>query len=179
MNTGTKLISVIDFAKDRGLQKQLVFKKMRASGIEGVKRRGGSESRGQLVTYLTEDECTQIIETLRVATTHEERLNGATIDSPVDQGFFYLLQLEPDHDPERYKVGFAIDLDERIRKHRCSAPLLRLVASWPCKRLWERTAIDCVSMHCERIHTEVFRARALGDVQQRGNEFFALMNGTR
>ena len=59
-----------------------------------------------------------------------------------EQGVFYLLLLETEHDPSRFKVGFEISLSERLRALRCSAPLLEVVKTWPCKSLWERTAIE-------------------------------------
>jgi hypothetical protein len=64
---------------------------------------------------------------------------------PDDQGVFYLLQLEPEHDPGRIKAGFAVSLPERLRTLRCSAPFTKVVRTWPCKVLWERTAIESVN----------------------------------
>ena len=57
----------------------------------------------------------------------------------------------------------------------CSAPFAEVVATWPCKRLWERTAIECVSDGSERIHTEVFRTASLVSVREKCERFFALM----
>ena len=94
----------------------------------------------------------------------------------VDRGVFYLIQLEPCHDPGRFKVGFASNLSERLRDHRCSAPLATVLAKWPCRPLWEKTAIDCVTQSCEQIHTEVFRTDDISAVQQRCEQFFSLMS---
>jgi hypothetical protein len=88
---------------------------------------------------------------------------------------FYLLLLEPDHDPGRFKVGFALSVPERLRQLRCSAPFAKVVCAWPCKRLWEKSAIECVAEGCERLHTEVFRTSSLGSVVARCDQFFALM----
>ena len=92
-----------------------------------------------------------------------------------DIGVFYLLHLEPEHDPNRFKVGFASNLDERLRQHRCSAPLAQIVKTWPCRRLWEKTAIACVTEGCDQLHTEVFRASSLAAVEAKCSQFFALM----
>ena len=89
-----------------------------------------------------------------------------------DIGFFYLLCLE---DPSRFKVGFASNLNERLRQHRCSAPYTQVVKTWPCRRLWEKTAIECVTDGCERLHTEVFRSQSLESVEQKCERFFTLM----
>jgi hypothetical protein len=92
-----------------------------------------------------------------------------------EQGVFYLLLLEPDHDPGRFKVGFATSLPERLRQLRCSAPLAKVIRTWPCKRLWEKTAIECVANDCERLHTEVFRTVSIESVLKRCERFFELM----
>ena len=92
-----------------------------------------------------------------------------------DVGYFYLIELEPAHDPGRFKVGFTTELEGRLQKHRCSAPFARYVKTWPCRRAWERTAIDCVTDGCERLHTEVFRSTLLESVVGRADSFFSVM----
>jgi len=72
-------------------------------------------------------------------------------------------------------VGFTTDLDGRVQKHRCCAPFAKYVKVWPCQRVWERTAIDCATDKCERLHTEVFRAGSLKDIADRGDAFFAMV----
>jgi len=88
---------------------------------------------------------------------------------------FYLLLLEPDHDPGRFKVGIADNFPERLRHLRCSAPMIKVVKTWPCKPLWERTVMDCVTEGCERLHTEVFRTESIKSVVDRCERFFELM----
>jgi hypothetical protein len=92
-----------------------------------------------------------------------------------DVGFFYLIRLEPNHDPGRFKVGFTIELDGRLQKHRCSAPFAEYLKTWPCRRVWERAAIDCATYGCEKLHTEVFRADSLDKVSSRADTFFSVM----
>ena len=93
---------------------------------------------------------------------------------PDEHGVFYLLWLELEHDPGRFKVGFAVSLPERLRTLRCSAPFAQVVRTWPCQMLWEKTAIDCVTEGCERLHTEVFRTQSIEPVVQRCEQFFQL-----
>ena len=86
-----------------------------------------------------------------------------------------MIQLEPDHDPGRFKVGFAANINERLRAHRCSDPFAEILKTWACRRTWERTAIDCVTATCEQVHTEVFRTESLDDVKARCDAFFDIM----
>lgn len=92
-----------------------------------------------------------------------------------DLGCFYIIQLEPDLDPGRFKVGFTTELDGRLRKHRCSAPFSVVIRSWPCRRRWEPTALDAVADGAERLHTEVFRVPDIGIVLAQAQRFFSVM----
>jgi hypothetical protein len=171
-----ELISVLDLSRQLGKRKQTVFKILKRLGIETRKQRSSKAPR-QLIAYVTLEESRRVADEMRAtaAPDHEPRAD-ALLD---EQGVFYLLLLEPDNDPGRFKVGFAESLPERIRSLKCSAPFLRIVKSWPCKKLWERTAIDCVTAGCERLHTEVFRAAEIDQVTRRCEGFFGLMPSLR
>ncbi len=170
------LISVLDVAAQHGKRKQTVFKILKRLGIETTKQRS-SAGKNQLVAYITQEEFKLVRgELLSIANDDEsddEEVNG--IQSAVDQGVFYLIQLEPEFDPGRFKVGFTTSLPERLRHLRCSAPFAKILRTWPCQSLWEKTAIDSVSAGCERLHTEVFRAASLDDVGVKCDQFFAVM----
>lgn len=175
------LISVKDFSEQNGLHRQTVFKVLKRLEIEPSKSRGGSQNRGQTISYITEDDARRVLETL-ASNRRNATQNGQEGEEPeytdaalYDIGVFYLLCLEPEHDPSRFKVGFASNLNERLRQHRCSAPYTQVVKTWPCRRLWEKTAIECITEGCERLHTEVFRTNSLETVEAKCEQFFALM----
>ena len=172
------LISVIDLAAQNGFFKQTVFKVIKRLGIEPTKRLGAN-SRGQVVAYITQEEARIVVEEMRSGPSSglsQAEGDCSIVEAVLDErGVFYLLSLEPKSDPGRFKVGFAAGLPERLRQLRCSAPFAEVVATWPCKRLWERTAIECVADGAERIHTEVFRAASLASVREKCERFFALM----
>jgi hypothetical protein len=173
------LISVKEFAESNGLLRQTVFKVLKRLGIEPSKSRGGSQNRGQTISYITEHDARSVLEALAPSRNLQNGQEAEETDLPeaalCDIGVFYLLRLEPEHDPNRFKVGFANNLNERLRQLRCSAPYTQVVKKWPCRRLWEKTAIECVTDGCERLHTEVFRAPSLETVEERCTKFFALM----
>lgn len=173
-----ELVSVIDAAAQLGRCKQTVFKVLRRLGIEATRRRDSSRG-NQLVSYITQDQFRRVRAELspnapasEVTTTDAE--NGSNSLS-TQQGLFYLVQLEPRDDPGRFKVGYAANVSDRLRALRCSAPFAQVVRTWPCRRLWEKTAIDCVTPGCEQVHTEVFRTDSLDDVAKRCERFFELM----
>ena len=76
------------------------------------------------------------------------RLSALAAFSSDDVGFFYLIQLKPEHDSGSFKVGFMTDPHGRLQKRHCSTPYAHYVASWSCRRVWERAAIDCITTGC-------------------------------
>jgi hypothetical protein len=90
-------------------------------------------------------------------------------------GCFYLIQLVPEALPNRVKIGFADNVDQRLNEHRTSAPTAKLVKTWPCKRSWDYAAMDSITREdCKLVLNEVYE----GDVQgfiARGDQFFGLM----
>ena len=171
-------IAVIDLADELQTRKQSLFKVIKRLGIEPRQRRESSR-RNQQIATITVAEAIAIRNAFRRAGTSLTDAADVSDESPVfiseETGVFYLIQLEPDHDPCRFKVGFTGELEGRLRKHRCSAPFAQPIKSWPCRRTWERAAIDCVTQGCEQLHTEVFRAISIADVVNRADSFFALM----
>jgi hypothetical protein len=172
------LISVIDLANQYGKRKQGIFKILRRLGIE-PRKLPGANSRGQVISYITNGESQLVDDYLRSgrdsAELDEENSDPLLEALITEQGVFYLLLLEPNHDPGRFKVGFTTSLPERLRQLRCSAPLTKVIRTWPCKQLWEKTAIECVADGCERLHTEVFRTTSLESIVAKCDQFFALM----
>ena len=166
-----ELISVEDVAKNLGKQKPYIFKILKRLDIPSLLQKSNL-ARGQKVAYITTDEYERIKE--HFAGSSENDSNDLPIQMDVG-GVFYLIQLEPEHDPGRYKLGFATNIEERVRAHKTAAPFSKVLKTWPCKILWEKTAIECVSQGCERIHTEVFRTDSIDEVLVRCEEFFKLM----
>lgn len=172
------LISIIDIASQTGKRKQSIHKIVKRLGIQPTKMRSTAGG-GQLISYITNEDSRRVLAEIETPTSSgsQETLKDASVSDMQlgEEGVLYLLELEPEHDPGRFKVGFAVSLSERIRALRCSAPFARVVRAWPCKRLWEKTAIECVAEGCDRLHTEVFRARSLESVLARCEAFFGLM----
>lgn len=163
-------ISVIDVAKNLGKQKAHIFKILGRLGIETVKEKN-SAAKGQKISYITTDDYERIKEYLAGAASEP----GVSTTQADVGGVFYLIQLEPEHDSGRFKLGFATNIEERLRSHKTAAPFSKVLKTWPCKLLWEKTAIECASQGCVRLHTEVFRTEQISEVQARCEQFFRLM----
>jgi hypothetical protein len=169
----TEIISVIDVSKNLGKQKAHIFKILKRLSIETVKEKS-SNAKGQKIAYITSKNYDLIKNYLINIKDYSEEI----IEQSDLGGVFYLIQLEPEHDPGRFKLGFATNIEERLRSHKTAAPFAKVLKTWP-SLLWEKTAIDCVTQGCVRIHTEVFRAESIDEVTLRCESFFNLMPGIK
>jgi hypothetical protein len=171
-------IAIVDLADDLQVRKQRIFKILRRLGIRPTQRRDPSRGNQNVATVSQTEAATirsEIEKSSESAGSSNARPGSFAPFAADDVGFFYLIQLEPEHDSKRFKLGFTMDLDGRLQKHRCSAPFAKYVASWPCRRVWEGAAIDCLANGCEQVHTEVFRATSLDRVTASAQAFFAMM----
>ena len=166
-----QLISIIDIARAHGKRSQSVHKLVKRLGIEVVKRKN-KDARGQQISYVAASDYEELRRHLDIP---DRSVTDASSDG---HGVFYIVQLEPQLDPGRFKVGYTTDLSERMRSHLTSAPFSKPIKTWPCKLLWEKTAIDCITQGCERLYTEVFRAEDVERVAARAERFFELMPST-
>ena len=132
------------------------------------------ESRGQKVAHISAQSFEQLQEYFASADYVGEGNGNGRVDSSTS-GVFYLIQLEPERDPLRFKLGFATNIEERLRSHKTAAPFSVVIKTWPCRFMWEKTAIESISRGCERIHTEVFRGEPIEVILERCEQFFALM----
>ena len=167
-----KLIAVNTIASIHGRNRRSLHKLVRRLGLNVVKERT-DDSRGQLSSHITESD----YETLK-RHLDDYRVSSDPVSPEVHQsefGVFYLVLLEPKLDPGRFKVGFTTNINERMRSYLTATPFAEVKETWPCKLIWEKTAIECISQDCEQLYTEVFRTNNIDDVIMRAKQFFNLM----
>jgi len=90
-------------------------------------------------------------------------------------GYFYLIQLVPEILPERVKIGYTDNIQQRLSQHRTAAPTSTLLKSWGCKRTWDQAAMDSISRKdCKHVLNEVYEGN-IGGFIERGDKFFSNM----
>ena len=90
-------------------------------------------------------------------------------------GSFYIIQLVPEALPNRVKIGYADNVEQRLSQHRTAAPTAKLLKTWPCKRSWDYAAMDSIAREgCKLVLNEVYEGDVTGFLQ-RAERFFALM----
>jgi hypothetical protein len=90
-------------------------------------------------------------------------------------GFFYIIQLVPEALPNRVKLGFADNVEQRLNEHRTAAPTAKILKTWPCKRSWDYAAMDSITKEgCKLVLNEVYEGDIKGFLD-RAAQFFAAM----
>jgi len=171
---GNGYISVKDIALRLGMDRSAARRYILKLGYEPMKRRT-PDSGGQPTLVVTEIQSEEIIakRLLEYGDFTDQSAGEVVI---TDHGFFYIIQLVPELDPRRVKLGFAVNVNDRLTQHRTSAPTASCLRSWPCKRTWEVTAMDCITHTTSRlIFSEVFECEDVEQLVQRAEQFFGLM----
>lgn len=134
-------------------------------------RRRTPDSGSQLTLCVTSAEADEI-----TSQRQDKGFLASTVVAVSDVGVFYVIQLVPDLDPKRLKLGFAESLKQRLSQHRTAAPTARVLRAWPCKRPWELTAIDALTREgCRLILNEVFECDDPDTLIKRGDTFFNML----
>jgi hypothetical protein len=170
-------VAIVDLADDLQIRKQTIFKFVKREGIIPQEMR--EPMRGnQKIKTVSQTEAQVIRDKFKRSNVIEsqKRLSETCDAETID--VFYLIQLEPDHDPGRVKLGFG-DVNARLQKYRSSSPSARIVKTWPCRSTWERAATDYVAKGSEQVRSEVYRVSSIEDLVRRGDSFFTFMPKAR
>lgn len=113
-----EFVSLKQLAEALDLDPSNARKYILKQGFKPVKRRT-QDSGGQLTLSFTKEEAERVI-----AVRREQGFFGGAETKPIseDKGYFYVIHLVPELDPNRVKLGFASDAANRLQQHRTSAP---------------------------------------------------------
>lgn len=165
-----KYISFKQLSEQLGMDRSHARRYILKLGIKPQKRRT-PDSGNQLCLTVTEEQAQEI---LRQRSDQGFLNTSKVIDTEL--GVFYVIQLVPELDYRRLKLGFAIDINERLSQHRTAAPTATILQTWPCKRSWETTVTDClISEGCKLILNEVYECDDLNKLILKGNALFKIL----
>jgi len=163
-------VSLKQLAAEVGMDRSHARRYVLALGLTPTKRRT-SDSGNQLTLTVTASEAEYVRNERR-----EQGFLGSGKPVEKELGSFYVIQLVPELDPRRIKLGFADDVNQRLAQHRTSAPTASVLRSWPCKRSWEKTVIDALACSGGKlILNEVFEFEDVDKMIGRANELFSLL----
>lgn len=171
-------IPLVALAAELGLQRSSIHYAARRLGIVPLIVRKPAGQQGQRPATVTPAEARQIL-TYFLHFSQFQRPVRRKISPPKDgtsqRGFFYIIQLEPRHDPLRLKVGYTATTSQRLANFLCATPFAVYLGHWPCLRSWEKTAIAYITRACTCVRHEVFRAPDPKKVVARARAFFRQM----
>jgi hypothetical protein len=124
-----EFVSIKDLATRLGMDRSHARRYVLRLGYSFHKRRT-ADSGGQLTLCVTSAEASHI-----VSQRADMGFLAPTVVAVSDVGVFYVIQLVPDLDPKRLKLGFAESLEQRHSQHRTAAPTARVLRAWPCRGL--------------------------------------------
>jgi len=170
----TEMVSFTELAKLLGMDKthanRYAKKVAEKLGIE-IRRWRDPSANNQSVLAVTGSDAERVVEYRR-----SEGFLGSDRVPVIDIGVFYVVQLVPDLDPYRLKLGFAVDMQERLSQHRTAAPTATVLKTWQCRRAWETTVMEAlVSEGCRLILNEVYECKDVEELLEKGNRLFDLL----
>ncbi len=165
-----EFISLKALAAELGMDRSNARRYVLRLGVKPQKRRT-PESGGQLTLTVSASEA-EFIKSRR----NEQGFLDSAKPVQNEAGFFYIIQLVPELDPKRIKLGFADDVNVRLSQHRTSAPTAAVLKSWPCKRSWESTVIDALaSVGGKLILNEVYEFEDVQSLLKHAEQLFVLL----
>ena len=136
-----------------------------------ITRRKTPSSKGSLVNCLSREDADKLKSFFDQRQNYEFD-SGASDISVQRYGYFYLIQLVPEALPNRVKIGYTDNLEQRLNEHRTAAPTSTLLKSWECKRSWDQAAMDSITReNCKKVLNEVYEGEIDGFIE-RGDQFF-------
>lgn len=167
-----EVVSVKRLARMIGLDRSSALKYLKRLGVRPEMRRT-TDSANQLAATITSDEAECVLRMRREA---GFVIGDGISPPPAADGYFYAIQLVPELEPGRIKLGFAGRVEERLQQHRTAAPTAIVLATWPCRRVWETAAMDAATQSgCQAVGTEVFDFGDIDDLLDNAGRFFEAM----
>ena len=165
-----KYVTFQEAAEENGIGIDTVRRNAKKLELE-ITRRKTPSSRGTLVNCLQREDADKL-KAFFDQKQNYEFTPGISDVSVQRYGYFYLIQLVPEALPDRVKIGYTDNLEQRLSEHRTSAPTLKLIKSWKCKRSWDQAAMDSITReNCKQVLSEVYEGDIDGFIE-RGDKFF-------
>ena len=161
-----KIVLVYELARELPMHKSNLSKLIDKLEIKKISVRS-PEKNNQLVSAITEEDA----EAVRKYRSDFEIIEHA------NEGVFYILQLLPEIDSLRVKLGFAQDLNDRISYFRTLLPELVVLKTWKCDKNLEKTVIRmAITSECEQVGIEVYRVTSVENTVTRLDKIFDMLN---
>jgi hypothetical protein len=91
------------------------------------------------------------------------------------ENVFYIIQLFPEISPNRIKLGFTSNIEQRKRNYITICPTMKVIKTWKCSAEWEQAVIaQSITGDCKKVGQEVFDIPSIENFVSRLNKIFSL-----
>ncbi len=170
--TDQQYVSLKQIALATGIDRSNIRKWIQQQGFTFQKART-PDSRQQIANVLTVQDANNVIERRK-----QFGFGMSPTAKPLNSGVgvFYVVQVIPEVDELRIKLGFTVSIQSRLGDYHTITPTAVCFAMWASKSTWERAATDSITrIGCKHIANEVYKCCSLEDIKERGDRFFDLM----
>lgn len=159
-----------DWAKTVGMDRSHAMRWLKAEKYKLHMIRG-STTRGQKSCALSSSDAIKAR-----ARRLSEFPKGEAQPVTTSSGYFYIVQLIPDHDPCRIKLGYSTSTRRRLSEYHTTCPEAKLLRKFDCEPAFEVAAIASVTrVGCVRVGEEVYDVDDVDALLARAKQFFDLM----
>jgi transposase-like protein len=172
-----EIVTIAEVAQRLGMDRSHARKWLLKNGFSFLRVRS-AKARNQLTLALHKADAEAAVELRKQQGYLVDRQRAVAVVQQERQnvGHFYIVQVIPEFNPNRIKLGFTTDMDGRLAAHRTAAPTAKLIKTWLCRPTWEEAAIACATRDgCRRIGSEVYDCEDVNIVVSRLEQFFELM----
>ena len=168
------LVTVKELATELGMDRSHLFKLLRSMSLETRPVRPPG-TRGSPLSAITQADAERV--------RSERRRRGFTVNAHSNDagivgessGVFYVIVLDPEMRPNRLKLGYANNVQERLASHRTAAPLAKVVGSWPAKRSWETCIVDALTTDAQFVSGEIYDFPSVEIVLKKAKQFMSML----
>src|SRR5262245_42995636 len=168
----TEFVFLADLARQMGMERSNARKYILDLGFHFTKIRS-REKNNALMLALSVEDAESILARRQHAGFHGDQI---PLNDANGHGVFYIVQPLPRLDPQRLKLGFTGSIEQRMLSYRAICPEAVVLQTWPCKAIWEKTAIAAISRGAsEQLGQELFRCPDVENILQQAHTFFSML----
>ena len=170
----TEFVTLKSLSETMSMDRSQLRKYIIAKGFTPFKVRT-ADSRNQANSALTPEEADRIIE---IRASEGFAINGRRDPTVLgDWGYFYMVSPDPEVRPNRVKLGFSKNIDDRLTEYRTISPGATAICFNSCRRIWEQAAMAAVTNFegCIHVGGEVYECTGSKAMEERMDAFFELM----
>ncbi len=173
MDNEKEIIRLNECAKEMGVDKSNLSKYLKAGKYGNIKIKFiRDKTKGNQKVSIISKKDFEKIKNIRIK-------DGFGVNKPIGKenvGFFYIVQINPDNIPNRYKCGFSNIPNQRISSYKTVCPNAKFVFKTKCDDFFEKPLLKMISKNSKQIGVEIFEIKDINKIENKIEEVLKLLN---